>query len=84
MTTDTNRFSQADAVVYHMRDDINRRQARKNRCPKQRFVFALWESPAHTPNLESYKKFFNWTMTYRLKSHILTSYYSSNAYIYLK
>ncbi|CAF1334288.1 unnamed protein product [Adineta steineri] len=75
-------FSEADAVVYHMRDDINLREARRYRQPEQRFVFALWESPSHTPNLKSYKKFFNWTMTYRFKSHIIAPYYSSNAYIH--
>ncbi|CAF2827386.1 unnamed protein product [Rotaria sp. Silwood2] len=82
ITTDNNRFSEADAIVYHMRDGIDQNRAKKNRHPKQRFVFALWESPAHTPNLQSYNQFFNWTMTYRFKSDIITSYYSGNSYVH--
>jgi len=82
ITTDYKRFSEADAIVYHMRDGIDRKTAEAKRHPKQRFVFALWESPAHTPNLQSYNQFFNWTMTYRFESDIITSYYSGNAYIH--
>ena len=82
MTIDKNLFSQADAVVYHIRDYINIKQALKYRHPRQRFVFALWESPKFTPELKSYKRFFNWTMTYRFKSHIVASYYSGNAYLH--
>lgn len=82
ITIDYNRFSEADAIVYHMRDDVDKARGNKNRRPNQRFVFALWESPAHTPNLQSYHNFFNWTMTYRFKSHIIASYYFSNGYIH--
>lgn len=81
-TTDLNQFSQADAVVYHMRDGFDRNLAEQKRQVNQRFVFTLWESPAHTPDLNSYRNFFNWTMTYRWKSHVVTSYYSGNAYIH--
>ncbi|CAF1203569.1 unnamed protein product [Rotaria sp. Silwood1] len=83
ITTDYNRFSEADAIVYHIRDHIDQKQAKEKRHPKQRFVFALWESPAHTPNLHSFNQFFNWTMTYRFNSHIITSYYSGNPYIHI-
>ncbi|CAF4190366.1 unnamed protein product, partial [Rotaria magnacalcarata] len=82
ITTDLDRFTEADAVVYHMRDSIDQNRATQKRHPKQRFVFALWESPPHTPNLQSYNQFFNWTMTFRFDSHILTSYYSGNAYVH--
>ena len=82
ITTDYNRFSEADAVVYHMRESIDRNQATAKRLSKQRFVFALWEPPIHTPNLKSYRQFFNWTMTYRFDSDIITSYYSGNGYIH--
>lgn len=82
ITDDTSRFSEADAVVYHMRDGVDRNLAKAKRHSKQRFVFALWESPAHTPGLQSFTDFFNWTMTYRFKSDIITSYYSGNAYIH--
>jgi hypothetical protein len=82
ITTDYNRFSEADAVVYHLRDGFDKNIADQKRQANQRFVFALWESPAHTPNLQSYRQFFNWTMTYRFKSHIITSYYSGTGYIH--
>lgn len=82
ITANQSRFSEADAVVYHMRDPIDRYQARKKRLPHQRFVFSLWESPIYTPSLKSYENFFNWAMTYRLKSHIVTSYYFRTAYLH--
>ncbi|CAF0895018.1 unnamed protein product [Rotaria sordida] len=82
ITTDYNRFSEADAIVFHLRDDFDQNRAKKNRHPKQRFVSALWEAPPHTPNLQAYDQFFNWTMTYRFDSHIITPYYSENAYIH--
>ena len=82
ITADNNRFSEADAVVYHMRDGFDKAAADQKRKSNQRLVFALWESPPHTPNLQSYQKFFNWTMTYRFKSHIIASYFSGNAFIH--
>ncbi|CAF0938105.1 unnamed protein product [Adineta ricciae] len=82
ITHDFSRFLQADAVVYHLRDGIDMNRAKEKRLPNQRFVFALWESPAHTPNLQSYRQFFNWTMSYRFESHVITSYYSGNAYVH--
>ncbi len=82
ITNDFNRFSEADAIVYHMRDGIDMNRAKEKRHPRQRFVFTLWESPPHTPNLQSYRQFFNWTMTYRAQSHVITSYYSGNAYVH--
>ncbi len=84
ITIDKKRFSEADAVVYHMgeEDSIDRNIVKKKRHPKQRFVFALWEPPVHTKNLHSYREFFNWTMTYRFQSHIVASYYSAHPYIH--
>ena len=82
ITTDYNRFSNADAVVYHMRDGFDKNLVEQKRQSNQRFVFTLWESPPHTPDLKPYRNFFNWTMTYRWKSHVVTSYYSGNAYIH--
>jgi hypothetical protein len=81
ITNDVNRFQEADAVVYHIRNDINRSdEIMKYRRSSQRFVFTLWESPYYTPDLHSYNDFFNWTMTYRFDSHIFASYYSPTAY----
>jgi hypothetical protein len=82
ITSDYNRFSEADAVVFHLRDGIDQKSAKEKRQSNQRFVFALWESPSHTPNLNPYRQFFNWTMSYRTKSHIVTSYYAGNPYVH--
>lgn len=82
ITTDMKRFSQADAVVYHLRDGIDKTFAEKNRQTNQRFIFTLWESPVHTPDLKSYRGFFNWTMSYRFQSDIVTSYYAGNAFVH--
>jgi len=81
ITTDITRFKQADAVVYHLRDYINRsNEIMKHRHSSQRFIFTLWEPPTNTPDLRSYNHFFNWSMTYRFDSHIFASYYSDIAY----
>ncbi len=81
ITNDITRFNQADAVVYHLRNYINRsNEILKHRHSSQRFIFALWESPMNSPDLRSYNKFFNWTMTYRFDSHIFASYYAEAAY----
>jgi alpha-1,3-fucosyltransferase len=82
ITIDKNRFAEADAIIYHMRDGIDRNLVKEKRHSKQRIVFTLWESPAHTENAAAYREFFNWTMTYRFDSHIITSYYSGNPFIH--
>jgi len=82
ITTDLNVFSQADAIVYHMRDEINQRFARRRRRRRQRFVFALWEAPTHSADFTSFRQFFNWTMTYRFDSDIVSSYYLSDSYFH--
>ena len=83
ITSDFGRFAQADAVVYHIPGGVDMPRVNKARRPEQRFVFALWESPATFPGLQEFRKFFNWTMTFRLTSHIVTSYYSGNPYIHV-
>ena len=81
ISNDLRRFAEADAVLYHPRDYINRSETMmKERRSSQRFVFALWEPPVNTPTLRSFNRFFNWTMTYRFESHIFASYYPSDAY----
>ncbi|CAF1100848.1 unnamed protein product [Adineta steineri] len=81
ITNDRNRFTQADAVVYHMRNYINRSdEILKYRHPSQRFIFTSWESPRHSIDLRSYTNFFNWSMTYKFDSHIFASYYASDTY----
>jgi hypothetical protein len=81
LTNDITRFKQADAVVYHLRDRINQStEIMKHRHSSQRFIFTLWESPINSPDLHSYNKFFNWSMTYRFDSHIFGSYYANIPY----
>ena len=81
ITTDIKRFKHADAVVYHLRDYVNRSDSiMKHRRPSQRFIYTLWEPPINTPDLRSYDKFFNWSMTYRFDSHVFASYYLNTAY----
>lgn len=81
ITNDRNRFRDADAVVYHMRDPIKLNDnLLRHRRPTQRFIFALWESPRHTPKLHRYENFFNWTMTYRFDSHIFAGYHAKHSY----
>lgn len=81
ITTDLERFSQADAVVYHLRNHVNESNMFTNqRRASQRYVFTLWEPPVNTPDLRSFNQFFNWSMTYRFDSHIFASYYLHTAY----
>ena len=82
ITSEKYLFPHADAVVFHMRNDIDQSQAEKFRRPEQRFVFALWESPTYTPDLQSFNRFFNWTMTYRFRSDIIAAYYFGHGYIH--
>jgi hypothetical protein len=81
LTTDMARFKQADAVVYHSREGVNRsNEIMKYRQTSQRFIFALWEPPINSPDLRSFNKFFNWTMTYRFDSHIFAPYFADTPY----
>jgi hypothetical protein len=81
ISNDLQRFSEADAVLYHPRDPIDRSETlMKKRRPSQRFVFTLWEPPVNTPSLRSFNRFFNWTMTYRFDSHVFASYFPATAY----
>lgn len=81
LTRDQTRYSQADAVVYHLRDRFNlSTDVINNRCSSQRFVMTLWEPPINTPDLRSLKNFFNWSMTYRFDSHIFAPYFADDSY----
>lgn len=81
ITNDMKRFDEADGIIYHMRDYIDRsNELMKHRKTSQRFIFTLWESPINSPDLRSYDNFFNWTMTYRFDSHVFLTYYFADAY----
>ena len=82
ITADQHRFNDAEAVVFHLsKDRFNMKNATVLRKSSQRFVFALWEPPTHTSSLTSYDSFFNWTMTYRLDSHIVATYFYQRAFV---
>ena len=73
MTTNKSRLKEASAVIFHIRD-VNNILPTK-RFAHQRYIFFLLESPKNTHlNLNDFKNFFNWTMTYRLDSDIVIRY----------
>lgn len=69
-TNDRSLVSDADAVVFHMRN-INVFDLPPIRHQRQRWVFYLYEPPPHTNvDLKQFRNFFNWTMTYRRDSDV--------------
>ncbi|XP_058123234.1 alpha-(1,3)-fucosyltransferase C-like [Anopheles ziemanni] len=63
-----------DAVVFHVATPLDV-SLPKVRAPKQIYVAAIMESPAHTKHLLALDTdYFNWTMTYRLDSDVLFNY----------
>jgi len=69
-------FEMYDAVVMNMLEGFrNPEEENFNRSSHQRFVFLNQESPQTSPlDLQLYKNYFNWTMTYKLNSDILLLY----------
>lgn len=63
---DKSRVNQADIVIVHMRDQINKFPSKRPR--NQRWVFAVYESPMHCGNFTKYNNLFNFTSTYRIDS----------------
>lgn len=70
ITSKQSDYENAHALVFHPKD-MNLRNLPPKRHPAQIYVFLSHESPPHT-DTKAYeiKKFFNWTMTYRLDSDI--------------
>lgn len=69
-TSDRNRLSEADAVVFHIRD-LDPYDVPTVRYTCQRWIFFLMETPFYTRlNLKPFRNFFNWTFTYRFDSDI--------------
>ncbi|GFY63619.1 alpha-(1,3)-fucosyltransferase C [Trichonephila inaurata madagascariensis] len=75
VTTDRSRLSESDAVIFHARD-MSLSDLPSIRYPHQRWVFYCLESPPYSdfPGLQHMKNMFNWTMTYRTNSDIVTQY----------
>uniref|UniRef100_A0A8R1Y1F2 Fucosyltransferase n=1 Tax=Onchocerca volvulus TaxID=6282 RepID=A0A8R1Y1F2_ONCVO len=73
ITDDIKQFSEAAAVLFHIRD-LSRLPEKRN--PKQLFVFVLQESPLYTFNYLDFvaEDYFNITMTYRHDSDIYIPY----------
>ncbi|XP_058836521.1 alpha-(1,3)-fucosyltransferase C [Topomyia yanbarensis] len=73
-----NGVSDYDALLFHIAEPWTYslfEKVPKIRSPRQIYVAANMESPAHTKHLlEGDHDFFNWTMTYRLDSDIIWNY----------
>lgn len=83
ITMDHQRFSEADAIMFHLyTNSVDKQKAELKRKQSQRFVFSLWEPPPHISDLKTYKNFFNWTFTYRWDSHIISTYFFQYSYIF--
>ena len=62
-TNDNSRADESDLLLFHMRDGFQPLPV--HRSPNQKWVFAVRESPMHTPaNLPGVQGLFNLTMTY--------------------
>lgn len=66
-----------DAVVFHgpEYDLLHPQNVPKNRLSHQRYVYFSMESPLNRPAKDGFDGFFNWTMTYRSDSDIMTPYF---------
>ncbi|XP_053168605.1 alpha-(1,3)-fucosyltransferase 4 [Hemicordylus capensis] len=76
LTTDRSRHLEAQAILFHHRDLIQRGtgQLPRLRAPSQRWVWMNFESPSHSPDLQGLAGIFNWTMSYRVDSDIFVPY----------
>ncbi|CAL1281225.1 unnamed protein product [Larinioides sclopetarius] len=73
--TDRSKLRESDAVIFHVRD-IALFDLPPIRYPHQRWIFYSLESPSYSdfPGLQHMKNMFNWTMTYRTDSDIVSRY----------
>ncbi|CAH1232980.1 FUT5 [Branchiostoma lanceolatum] len=82
-TGDREQVGNADALVFHYHDTpkvYSKAAMPLTRLPHQRWVWFAMECPIVTRlrDLVSYSGVFNWTMTYRNDSDVLTAYGSSS------
>ena len=78
LTDDRKQLAQSDAVVFHALQ-VNGQDLPKQRSPRQRFIFFLYETIPNTtipcigkclPEKQYPPNYFNWTMTHRRDSDI--------------
>jgi len=66
VTSDRGQLKKADLVITHMIEGgLKREELPQTRPVHQRWVFMLFESPKHSPDLSSFNGFFNLTATHR-------------------
>ena len=72
-TSNRSHLDQSDAVIFHSRN-LDAGDLPSHRLPHQRFVFFNYEAPPNSglTSRDVYKNFFNWTMTYRFDSDVVT------------
>ncbi|XP_049877880.1 alpha-(1,3)-fucosyltransferase C-like [Pectinophora gossypiella] len=72
-------ISRFDAVIFessHFSRKHGKLQMPQVRSPKQKYIFYSMESAHRFPSCdETYDNFFNWTITYRLNSDIVYTYF---------
>ncbi|KAF8787092.1 alpha-(1,3)-fucosyltransferase C-like [Argiope bruennichi] len=75
ITTDRSELRKSDGIIFHARD-ILLFDLPPVRYPHQRWIFYSLESPPYSdyPGLEHMRNMFNWTMTYRTDSDIVSRY----------
>uniref|UniRef100_H3BF13 Fucosyltransferase n=2 Tax=Latimeria chalumnae TaxID=7897 RepID=H3BF13_LATCH len=75
-TLDRSKYSMADAVIVHHRDNCGSRQSlpQQPRPFYQRWVWFNLESPNNSPNLDFMNNLFNLTVSYRVDSDIFSPY----------
>ncbi|XP_062410883.1 alpha-(1,3)-fucosyltransferase 7-like [Sardina pilchardus] len=73
MVDDQSQFSDADVVIFHNRELIQREQklpVNLNRPKSQRWVWLTMKSPDYNGNVIPFAGYFNWTMTYHQDADI--------------
>uniref|UniRef100_A0A8C5LPV2 Fucosyltransferase n=1 Tax=Leptobrachium leishanense TaxID=445787 RepID=A0A8C5LPV2_9ANUR len=75
LTTNRSLYQEADAILFHHRDIIDFFDFPLiGRPTSQKWIWMNFESPAHSPWLNSLGGVFNWTMSYRVDSDIFMPY----------
>lgn len=79
-TYDRNIANIADAVVFGNPNQIRTRPPFQKESRNQVWILSAIEAPPNTGRLRNYSGFFNWTMTYRADSIIVTPYFKYRAF----
>ncbi|XP_067120166.1 alpha-(1,3)-fucosyltransferase C-like [Centruroides vittatus] len=75
VTTDRTRLLHSEAIVFHCRD-VSVVDLPLHRKPEQKWIYYCLEAPPHSyfAAFRFMRRMFNWTMSYRLDSDVVTSY----------